>query len=185
LARHNYIVTILQTYSDTNVVREAILNTARISRRNTDSTAPSLINSTSSSSSTSLRSSIQNRRDRNRLTRDNIIADLYVPNHKLAIDVSVVATRERDESHYQAEQRADLAKRRKYLPALNNNAIASIIPFIVGPFGNLGTSATQYINETAKKENIAEIRSRIAIAAARGTARMILCWSRLYESVQV
>ena len=88
-------------------------------------------------------------------------------------------------SHLQAQLRAENAKAAKYRRALANGAITKLVPFVVGPFGNLGRLAQQFIDVDLDMMNFDGrlLKLRCAVAAARATARIILCWIHLDQKI--
>lgn len=158
LARHNYQVKLLKSSCPANAQVEAVLDCSR--RSSVQSTGPTPING-------------------------NLIADLYLPSDRTAVDVTVVVTRPRMTNHLQAQQRAEAAKTAKYRPAMANNAITKLVPFVLGPFGNLGRLAQQFIDTDLAIMNFDArlLKLRCAVAAARATARIILCWINLERKI--
>lgn len=156
LDRHNFQVNTLHSYLPFETKKEQILF------------IPSSSSSESSSSS----------------TRPKLIADLLIPSSRIAFDVTVVSTRPIHNSHAEAERRADNHKTNKYARALIDGSIRELIPVVLGPFGNVGTSARQYIDANLPDFS-RSLKTRLALGAARGTARMIECWSRWIQAAQL
>jgi hypothetical protein len=168
--RHNFQVRLLQSYLPSETKIEHKLP----GLKPFSPTAPSF---SSSSSSSSLSAKSRTPHQAPRSTRRRLIADLLIPSSLTAFDVTIVATRPIHSTHLEAEKRAENHKVRKYSPALADGTIRDIIPVVIGPFGNIGVQARAYI-DTNLPDFAKALKTRIALGVARGTARMIECWSR-------
>lgn len=118
-------------------------------------------------------------------TSDCLIADLLMFRgiKAIAVDITVVATRQIHVSHREAEMRAAKHKMTKYTPVLLNGTIQELIPFVVGPFGNIGQHASEFLKALDPPEPN-RLRLQISMAACRATARMILAWLSLARRVR-
>lgn len=170
LARHNHQVRILRSVCPPGTGHEVILDCS-----------PSFSSSSSSSPSSSSSSSYLTPSP----TAGNLIADLLLRqgNRLTVIDVTIVATRQMHVHHTDAEARAFRSKTTKYRPAVLNGVIQDVIPFVVGPFGNIGKAGTSFLATLSMSEPV-RLRMRLSLGAARATSRIILAWLSLGERLR-
>lgn len=183
LSRHNFITRSLRSACPANTIYQALLTrTPAHSPVHSPPSSPSA--SPSSPSRTAISSSGLPYLTPSPLA-GHLIADLLIRqgNRSIAVDVTVVSTRQIHVTHRDAELRAAQAKVTKYRPAILNGTIKEVVPFVVGPFGNIGEGATQFINTLSAPDPV-RLRLNISIAAARATSRMILAWLSLAERVR-
>ena len=109
--------------------------------------------------------------------------DLVIPVPKkrtrIAVDVTIVASQKKAPTTQRVFDLALSRKRQTYTRALATSTISQLIAFSINPFGSLSPNAGKFIDRLIPDPLIrADCRTRISISVARGTARMIQCWSR-------
>ena len=109
--------------------------------------------------------------------------DLVIPvpskRARIAVDVTVVAAQKKAPTTQRVFDLALSRKRQTYTRTLATSAISQLIAFSINPFGSLSPDACKFIDRLIPDPLIrADCRTRISVSVARGTARMIQCWSR-------
>lgn len=125
---------------------------------------------------------VSTRRDSHRRhekpSRPELRADLWLPATSVAVDVVVAAACHLGRNR--AFERAAGRKRTKYGPAVRDGTVASVVPFVVSPFGVLAKPAKAFLKKVlgaSTGPKLAKARLRLAVATVRGTARLCHAWS--------
>jgi hypothetical protein len=111
-------------------------------------------------------------------TRAELRADLWLAGSSTAVDVVVAASCRLGRAR--AFDRAAYKKYSKYQPAVDDGTIAVIVPFVMSPFGVLAKPAKAFVKRAmgfVDASKVAKARLRLAVAAARGTARLAHAWN--------
>ena len=107
--------------------------------------------------------------------------DMIVPveGGPLAVDVTVVAARHGARDPHQYFARASRTKQYKYGHLQGQGVFSHLLVFSANPFGSLSDESMAFLSRILPDvQQRAQARARIALSIARGTARMMQCWSR-------